>query len=52
LPTPELAKRGADKLLSGYDALWASSASPYASAEGMLYGIEYARTYNVPFTGT
>ena len=52
LPTTELAKPGADKLLSGYDALWAAPASPYASGEGMLYGIEYARSRNIPFTGT
>ena len=52
LPTPELAKGGADKLLAEYDALWASPASPYESAEGMLRGIEFARTRNVPFTGT
>jgi CTP synthase (UTP-ammonia lyase) len=52
LPTPALTKPGADQLLSRYDALWAAPASPYESGEGMLRGIEYARTHNVPFTGT
>lgn len=52
LPTPVLAKAGADELLAGFNALWASPASPYESSEGMLRGIEYARTHNVPFTGT
>ena len=52
LPTPEIAKAGADKLLSNFDALWAAPASPYESGDGMLRGIEYARTSNVPFTGT
>lgn len=52
LPTTEVAKPGADRVLAAYDALWASPASPYESAEGMLRGIEYARSRNVPFTGT
>ena len=52
LPTPEIVKAGADKLLSNFDALWAAPASPYESGEGMLRGIEYARSNNVPFTGT
>lgn len=52
LPTPEVASAEGDRLLSGFDALWATPASPYRSAEGMLRGIEYARTHDVPFTGT
>ena len=52
LPTPGLAKPGADQLLARYGGLWASPASPYQSAEGMLRCIEYARSRNVPFTGT
>ena len=52
LPTPQLARAGAEKILSNFDALWAAPASPYASFEGMLRGIEYARSRNVPFTGT
>jgi len=52
LATPQLAQPGAEKLLAAYDALWAAPASPYESFEGMLRGIEYARSRNVPFTGT
>jgi len=52
VPTSDLEARGADMVLSGYDALWAAPASPYRSAEGMLRGIEYARFHDVPFTGT
>jgi CTP synthase (UTP-ammonia lyase) len=52
LSTPELVKPGAEKLLSDYDALWAAPVSPYESGEGMLRGIEYARSHNLPFTGT
>ena len=51
LPTHEVARDG-DRLLSGFDGLWATPASPYRSGEGMLRGIEYARTHDVPFTGT
>jgi CTP synthase (UTP-ammonia lyase) len=52
LPTPEIIKVGADELLPNFDALSAAPVSPYESAEGMLRGIEYARSRNVPFTGT
>ena len=52
LPTPELVKPTGDSLLAEFDALWAAPVSPYDSADGMLRGIEYARSRNVPFTGT
>ena len=52
LPTTEVATSGAERLLAAYDALWAAPASPYKSAAGMLRGIQYARSGNVPFTGT
>jgi CTP synthase (UTP-ammonia lyase) len=52
LPTPDIAKPGSEKLLSDYHALWAAPVSPYESGVGMLRGIEYARSHNVPFTGT
>jgi CTP synthase (UTP-ammonia lyase) len=41
-----------DEILNRFDALWAAAASPYQSFDGMLYGIEFARTRQVPFTGT
>ena len=52
VPTPELTHETAHKLLSQYDAVWASPGSPYQSGEGMLRGIEFARANNVPFTAT
>ncbi|HEY6347489.1 MAG TPA: hypothetical protein VIY49_38865 [Bryobacteraceae bacterium] len=50
--TRSIAEDGADKTLSRFDAVWAAPVSPYESAEGMLLGIEYARSHDVPFTGT
>ena len=52
LPTGELARAGAEELLTGYDGLWAAPGSPYQSMEGMLAGIRFARTQHWPFTGT
>ncbi len=52
IPTPVLDRDGRDALLGQFDALWAAAASPYESFDGMLYGIEFARTHQVPFTGT
>ena len=51
VPTPLIAL-GPERALARFDALWASPASPYASAEGMLLGIQFARTRGVPFTAT
>jgi CTP synthase (UTP-ammonia lyase) len=52
IATPDIAKFGAARMLSVYDAVWAAPVSPYESAEGMLRAIEYARTAGIPFTGT
>lgn len=52
IPTSALTKDDTCKLLANFHALWAAPASPYESGEGMLRGIQYARTNNVPFTGT
>src|SRR5579864_5492130 len=52
LPTLALAGEGALKLLSAQEAILAGPGSPYASAEGMIAGIEFARLYRVPFLGT
>lgn len=38
--------------LAGFDGLWCVPASPYASMEGALWAIRYARENNVPFLGT
>lgn len=52
IPTGSIAQDGPGRTLARFDALWAAPASPYESAEGMLLGIEYARSRDVPFTGT
>lgn len=52
LPTPALLEPGVEKLLAGFDGFLASPGSPYQSRDGMLRGIELARTRNWPFTGT
>jgi CTP synthase (UTP-ammonia lyase) len=52
LPTPSLISPDAGKTLESYDGLWASPGSPYLSFDGMLKGIEFARTRDWPFLGT
>jgi len=52
LPTPALASSEGRKILESFDGLWASPGSPYKSMEGMLKGIEFARTRDWPFLGT
>jgi CTP synthase (UTP-ammonia lyase) len=52
IPTPTLIEPGARKKLEAFDGLWASPGSPYKSFEGMLKGIEFARTCDWPFLGT
>jgi CTP synthase (UTP-ammonia lyase) len=52
IPTSSLLNPGANKLLEHFDGLWASPGSPYKSFDGMLKGIEFARTRDWPFLGT
>jgi CTP synthase (UTP-ammonia lyase) len=52
VPTPTLLERHSDESLEGFDALWASAGSPYKSMDGMLKGIEFARSHDWPFVGT
>jgi CTP synthase (UTP-ammonia lyase) len=52
LPTPSLTDPGAGKILESYDGLWAAPGSPYKSFDGMLKGIEFARSRDWPFLGT
>jgi CTP synthase (UTP-ammonia lyase) len=50
LPTPSVA---ADRTrLSGFDGIWGAPGSPFASADGMLASIEYARRGDLPYLGT
>ncbi|HEY4904712.1 MAG TPA: hypothetical protein VIH89_14660 [Candidatus Sulfotelmatobacter sp.] len=52
LPTPSLTDPHASKILESYDGLWAAPGSPYKSFDGMLKGIEFARSRDWPFLGT
>jgi CTP synthase (UTP-ammonia lyase) len=52
LPTPSLVAPDANKILESFDGLWAAPGSPYRSFDGMLKGIEFARTHDWPFLGT
>ena len=52
IPTPSLLEPDAHKKLESFDGLWAAPGSPFKSAEGMLKGIEFARSRDWPFLGT
>ncbi|MFC5467471.1 hypothetical protein ACFPPD_01995 [Cohnella suwonensis] len=54
IPTPELAGDGKDvaEKLRSYNGIWIVPASPYASMQGALNGIRYARERQVPALGT
>src|SRR5262249_22886661 len=52
LPTdsPELASTSPQ--LDSYQGIWCVPGSPYASTDGALHAITFARTHNIPFFGT
>jgi CTP synthase (UTP-ammonia lyase) len=50
VPTPR-AESPADTL-RGFDGLWISPGSPYASMQGALAAVRYAREAGVPLVGT
>jgi CTP synthase (UTP-ammonia lyase) len=52
VPTPSLLDASALEKLADYDGLWGSPGSPYRSMDGMLAGIQFARTRNRPFVAT
>jgi len=52
IPTPNLENAQAERVLKRSDGLVASPGSPYRSFDGMLRGIEFARTRGWPFVGT
>lgn len=52
LPTPGLEGVHTTQRLDGYDGLWCSPGSPYASMQGALDGIRYARERGKVFVGT
>ena len=51
IATPELA-HDAEQQLAPYDAIWCVPASPYASMDGALNAIRFARETGRPFLGT
>lgn len=51
IPTPLLEKEPEESLIA-FDGLWIVPASPYASMEGALLAIRFARERGVPFLGT
>jgi CTP synthase (UTP-ammonia lyase) len=52
LPTPTLLDPANVERLEEFDGLWAAPGSPYKSFQGMLNGIEFARSRDWPFVGT
>jgi len=52
IATPSLLEQKAEKVLEGFDGIWAAPGSPYHSFDGMLKGIEFARRRDWPFLGT
>ncbi|MDQ0062719.1 CTP synthase C-terminal region-related (seleno)protein [Paenibacillus harenae] len=51
IATPSL-EQDFELKLANYQALWTVPASPYASMQGALNGIRFAREHQVPFLGT
>ena len=51
MPTPRFTTKCAE-LLSLFDAIWCVPNSPYASMEGALRAIRFARESGRPFLGT
>ena len=52
LPTPSLEGASSETTLEQFDALWCAPGSPYASMEGALRAIRFAREGDWPFLGT
>ncbi|OKH88309.1 CTP synthase [Thalassospira sp. TSL5-1] len=50
--TSALGDTPAETVLAGFDAIWCVPASPYASMDGALAAIGYARREKIPFLGT
>ena len=52
LPTPSFLTEAGRKAIERYDAISASSGSPYRSMEGAINAIKLAREMKRPFIGT
>ena len=51
-PTDALEIRDAQDRLAHVDGVWGAPGSPFRSLAGMLRGIEFARTHDLPYLGT
>jgi CTP synthase (UTP-ammonia lyase) len=52
LGTDQVASRGAARCLDDVDGVWGAPGSPFASSEGMLAAIRFARESGLPYLGT
>jgi CTP synthase (UTP-ammonia lyase) len=52
IPTSSLGSTDATQRLADLDGIWGAPGSPFASPEGMLRAIEYARRRDVAYLGT
>jgi CTP synthase (UTP-ammonia lyase) len=52
IATSDLASRDVVKLLAGFAGVWIGPGSPYASMEGALSAIRFARERRIPLLGT
>jgi CTP synthase (UTP-ammonia lyase) len=52
IPTPLLVTNDGVQRLEEFDGIWGAPGSPFASMEGMLRAIEFARLRNVAYLGT
>jgi CTP synthase (UTP-ammonia lyase) len=52
IPTPAIGPHGGARRLGEFDGIWGAPGSPFASMDGMLRAIEYARERDVPYLGT
>lgn len=52
LPTPSFLNQAGRAELKAFNAMWASSGSPYVNMEGAIEGIRLARGTGRPFIGT
>src|SRR5262249_27777378 len=50
--TTSLASGDASQRLAQLDGIWGAPGSPYASMDGMLPGVEFTRSQDVPYLGT
>jgi CTP synthase (UTP-ammonia lyase) len=52
IATPMLTATSAAQRLEKFDGIWGAPGSPFASGDGMLHAIRFARERNVPYLGT